>query len=233
MPECLQRPSNVKNCQHRVSHLRVGFSVCATQAHSDGGNESIESGVFARLIFYALSRRHFFGGRAPGLGPERMVGDLRFGDIGLSDCAQAQLPLARLCAADDVRQLWKHGLPLLYSRLEKALCLLRWCCSSPGALSIPPLEDGCCIGAYAASVPQSTRAALILFSTLPPAALNFLLAEQFGQKPRRVASIVMLSTLFSFVIIPVALVFCWSDQTCALNRAQSVSYLIFGNASLG
>ncbi|MCB1858518.1 MAG: AEC family transporter [Gammaproteobacteria bacterium] len=46
---------------------------------------------------------------------------------------------------------------------------------------------------------------LLVFSVLPPAVLNFMIAERFGQEPHRVASIVMLGNLSSIVIIPLML----------------------------
>ena len=48
---------------------------------------------------------------------------------------------------------------------------------------------------------------LILFSVLPPAVLNFMVAERYGQEPQRVASIVLLGNLASVVIIPATLWF--------------------------
>ena len=48
---------------------------------------------------------------------------------------------------------------------------------------------------------------LILFGVLPPAVINFIVAEQFGQEPQRVASIVLLGNLSSVVVIPITLLF--------------------------
>jgi predicted permease len=48
---------------------------------------------------------------------------------------------------------------------------------------------------------------LIVFGALPPAVLNFLVAEQYRQEPGRVAAIVMIGNLGAFVTIPVALAF--------------------------
>ena len=49
--------------------------------------------------------------------------------------------------------------------------------------------------------------ALILFSVLPPAVLNFLLAERYQQQPHRVAAIVLIGNLASLIIVPLALWF--------------------------
>ena len=48
---------------------------------------------------------------------------------------------------------------------------------------------------------------LLLFGALPPAVLNFIVAERYGQEPHRVASIVMLGNLGSLVVIPLILAF--------------------------
>ena len=46
---------------------------------------------------------------------------------------------------------------------------------------------------------------LILFGSLPPAVLNFMVAEQFRQEPRKVASIVLIGNLLSVVFVPLGL----------------------------
>lgn len=46
---------------------------------------------------------------------------------------------------------------------------------------------------------------LILFGVLPPAIINFMLAEQYNSDPEKVASIVIIGNLLSIVTIPFAL----------------------------
>ena len=46
---------------------------------------------------------------------------------------------------------------------------------------------------------------LLLFSALPPAILNFLVAERFNQEPQKVASIVLIANFASILVIPVVL----------------------------
>lgn len=48
---------------------------------------------------------------------------------------------------------------------------------------------------------------LILFGALPPAVLNFMVAEKYQQEPSTVASIVMLGNLGSVLVIPTVLYF--------------------------
>ncbi|MBB3192108.1 AEC family transporter [Halomonas cerina] len=48
-------------------------------------------------------------------------------------------------------------------------------------------------------------AALWVFAALPPAVLNYLVAEQYRQEPQKVASLVLIGNLGSLVVIPVVL----------------------------
>jgi predicted permease len=48
---------------------------------------------------------------------------------------------------------------------------------------------------------------LLVFGALPPAVLNYLMAEQFRQEPARVASIVLLGNLSALAVIPAVLFF--------------------------
>jgi len=46
---------------------------------------------------------------------------------------------------------------------------------------------------------------LVLFGSLPPAVLNFLLAEEYRQEPAQVASIVLVGHLFNLAFVPLGL----------------------------
>ena len=48
---------------------------------------------------------------------------------------------------------------------------------------------------------------VVLFGALPPAVLNFMLAEKYRQEPSKVASIVILGNLFAMVAIPLTLAY--------------------------
>lgn len=54
-------------------------------------------------------------------------------------------------------------------------------------------------------LPPQQISLLIIFGALPPAVLNFIVAEQYRQEPEKVASMVMLANLGSLVIMPFAL----------------------------
>jgi predicted permease len=67
---------------------------------------------------------------------------------------------------------------------------------------------GIAIAALLASVldlDATQQGLLILFGSLPPAVLNFMVAEQFRQEPGKVASIVLTGNLLSIVFVPVGL----------------------------
>ena len=48
---------------------------------------------------------------------------------------------------------------------------------------------------------------LLIFGVLPPAVLNFMVAEKYNQQPKQVASIVLLGNLGSLATIPIVLYF--------------------------
>jgi predicted permease len=54
-------------------------------------------------------------------------------------------------------------------------------------------------------LPSEQVPILLLFSALPPAVLNFLVAERFKQEPQKVASIVLIANFASIVVIPAVL----------------------------
>ncbi|MBA3777569.1 MAG: AEC family transporter, partial [Betaproteobacteria bacterium] len=52
---------------------------------------------------------------------------------------------------------------------------------------------------------QTQQGLLILFGCLPPAVLNFMVAEQFNQEPAKVASIVLIGNVLSVIFVPLGL----------------------------
>jgi predicted permease len=64
-------------------------------------------------------------------------------------------------------------------------------------------------GAYLAQIalhlPPEQFAQLMLFASLPPAALNYLLAERYQQEAERVASLVLIGNAFAIVFVPLGL----------------------------
>jgi predicted permease len=56
-------------------------------------------------------------------------------------------------------------------------------------------------------LPPEQYAVLIVFGALPPAVLNYMVAEQYQQDPKRVASIVLIGNLMALISIPLTLSF--------------------------
>ena len=56
-------------------------------------------------------------------------------------------------------------------------------------------------------LPNEQYAVLIVFAALPPAVLNYMVAEQYQQEPKRVASIVLIGNLMALISIPLTLFF--------------------------
>ena len=56
-------------------------------------------------------------------------------------------------------------------------------------------------------LPPEQYAVLIVFGALPPAVLNYMVAEQYQQEPKRVASIVLIGNLMALISIPITLAF--------------------------
>ncbi|MBT3277203.1 AEC family transporter [Candidatus Thioglobus sp.] len=54
---------------------------------------------------------------------------------------------------------------------------------------------------------ELNSALLIIFAILPPAVLNFMVAEKYDQEPKSVASIVLIGNLSSIITLPIALYF--------------------------
>lgn len=58
---------------------------------------------------------------------------------------------------------------------------------------------------YLLDLPGLQIAALWVFAALPPAVLNYMVAEQYQQEPHKVASLVLLSNLGSLIVMPIVL----------------------------
>lgn len=75
-----------------------------------------------------------------------------------------------------------------------------------GALARPVI--GLAIGiplAWALGLEGAARGQLLLFAALPPAVMQFMLAERYGQEPDKVAAMIMLGNALAVVFVPLAL----------------------------
>jgi hypothetical protein len=111
--------------------------------------------------------------------------------------------------ADAVALLGQVSIPLMLFALGVRMTFIDlrdWRIGAVGALLCP--ASGILV-AWAAGrllgIEGTQLAQLTVFGALPPAVLNFMLAEQFAQQPRQVASIVLLGTLASAAVIPLTL----------------------------
>jgi predicted permease len=59
--------------------------------------------------------------------------------------------------------------------------------------------------AWATGMDRMQQGLLLLFGSLPPAVLNFMVAEQFRQEPAKVASIVLIGNVLSIAFVPLGL----------------------------
>lgn len=59
--------------------------------------------------------------------------------------------------------------------------------------------------AWALGLEGNARAQLILFSALPPAVMQFLLAERYRQEPERVAAMILLGNALAVLFVPLGL----------------------------
>jgi predicted permease len=86
--------------------------------------------------------------------------------------------------------------------------LTHWRIAIVGTLAYPVAGVLCAFGAAAVlELSDPEWAQLLVFSVLPPAVLNYMLAEQYAQEPAKVASMVLLGNLSAIVVIPVVLAF--------------------------
>ncbi len=127
------------------------------------------------------------------LGFASALTDVRPPDVllsGLKLLGDALLPMMLFALGVRLTSLTRNGL---------ALGLL-------GALARPLL--GLAIGlplAWALGLEGAARGQLLLFAALPPAVMQFMLAERYGQEPDKVAAMIMLGNALAVLFVPLAL----------------------------
>jgi len=108
-----------------------------------------------------------------------------------------------------IHMLGQISIPLLLFSLGVRMIsidLKDWRIGSVAALVCP--LSGLLMGVLFLQIvplPVDQASVLLLFCALPPAILNFLVAERFNQEPRKVASIVLIANLASVAVIPTVL----------------------------
>ncbi|MEP6678341.1 MAG: AEC family transporter, partial [Betaproteobacteria bacterium] len=100
-------------------------------------------------------------------------------------------------------------IPMMLLSLGARLADVRW-----DALRLGVVGGIACAGAGllaalllapALGLDATQRGLLILFGALPPAVLNFMVAEAFRQEPHKVASIVLVGNVLSVIFVPIGL----------------------------
>ncbi|MCC6474684.1 MAG: AEC family transporter [Burkholderiales bacterium] len=148
------------------------------------------------------------GGRIQGLALLRMP-MLQATAAGIAVALLAIPVWKPLAAAIDM--LGQIAIPLMLFALGVRMTrigLKDWRIGVTGALACPAaglalaVPAGNLLGIQGAQYSQ-----LLVFGALPPAVLNFMFAEQFGEAPEVVASIVLLGNLASILVVPAVLAF--------------------------
>jgi len=111
--------------------------------------------------------------------------------------------------AEALRMAGEVAIPLMLFALGVRMTgvdLSHWRIAAVGTL-VYPLAGALCALASAAvlGIDGTQSAQLLIFGVLPPAVLNHMLAEQYGQEPEKVASMVLLGNLSSVLVIPAVL----------------------------
>ena len=87
-------------------------------------------------------------------------------------------------------QLWRNGVPR----------------GLPGAFARPVIGLAVAVPlAWALGLEGIARAQLILFGALPPAVLQYLLAERCEQEPERMAAMILLGNALAVLFVPLGL----------------------------
>jgi predicted permease len=108
-----------------------------------------------------------------------------------------------------MKMLGDACIPLMLFSLGVRMCdisLRSWSIGMVGAIVCP--LSGLIVAALLDALLQLTpmqRGQMYLFAALPPAVTCFMMAEQYKQEPDKVASIVLLGNLASFVFVPIGL----------------------------
>lgn len=111
--------------------------------------------------------------------------------------------------AQPIHMLGDISLPLMLFTLGIRMAEVSWSDWRQGMLGaiLCPLTGLLAAGVVLPWLPltQGQQAGLILFAVLPPAAVNYLLAETYQQEPKRVAAIVVAGNFASLVFVPMGL----------------------------
>jgi len=108
-----------------------------------------------------------------------------------------------------IEMLGQVAIPLMLFSLGVRLTRVSWNDSKAGLVmaAFCPIVGVSLALVICQIVPLNTlhQSILILFGALPPAVINFMLAEQYNREPEAVASMVLIGNIASVVSLPIAL----------------------------
>ena len=112
-------------------------------------------------------------------------------------------------AAVTIKLVGDALIPMMLLSLGVRLTGIRWSDARLGAIggAVCPLTGLAMAAILAPLLGLDARQAglLFLFGCLPPAVLNFMVAEQFRREPAKVASMVLIGNLMSVIFVPIGL----------------------------
>jgi len=127
--------------------------------------------------------------------------------IGLAFAIPGIKPPAWL--ANSTQLMGQLTIPLMLIALGASLARLRFhALGRPFFISVLRLAMGLAVGffiAWAMGFEGMERGVVILESAMPVAVMNYLFAERYGKEPEDVAGIVTVSTVMSYVTLPIVL----------------------------
>jgi predicted permease len=108
-----------------------------------------------------------------------------------------------------IRMVGDASIPLMLIALGARLAEARWHDWLLGVVGglVCPLTGIALAGLLSPflGLDPTQQGLLFIFGSLPPAVLNFMVAEQYGQEPGKVASIVLIGNMMSILFVPLGL----------------------------
>jgi predicted permease len=108
-----------------------------------------------------------------------------------------------------IKMVGDASIPLMLISLGVRLAEARWDAWHLGVIGglVCPLTGIALAGLLGPilGLDRTQQGLLFVFGCLPPAVLNFMLAEQYGQEPAKVASIVLIGNMMAVLFVPLGL----------------------------
>lgn len=115
-----------------------------------------------------------------------------------------------------IEMLGRVAIPLMLFSLGVRLTRVSWGDAKPGLVmaAFCPIVGVALAIVLCKLIPMSLlhQNILILFGALPPAVINFMLAEQYDREPESVASMVLIGNMASIISLPLALLYVLSGS---------------------